>query len=339
MEERTAESSKLNPHLTDLPPLLTVLPPVCRCAYADNFMDTHRGIYDELIQPTTAMPRIKAAVLDTGLDVGHPSIQANMERIRDVKSWLPANHVTNGGDICGHGTHVTGLLLDMAPDCDVYVAQVADTDPLSPRQIAEAIDHAVTGWQVDIISMSFGFLDEREQGCSELRDAILRAHTSGVLMFAAASNVGAHGMGPAFPARLTNVFCIYSGDGMGNCSRTSPTARRHGFNFLTLGEGVESAWPRPLSQYPWTKRKSGTSFATPVAAGIAAVLLLYGCQNLPLEDAKKFKEYDKMRDLLFHISNERHGYNVLSLSNFFNRTPEERKLLLNNILEGRPWRT
>ncbi|KAK4102094.1 subtilisin-like protein [Parathielavia hyrcaniae] len=184
------------------------------CAYADNFMNTHRGIYEEVIQATTAMPRVKVAVLDTGLDVGHPSIQANIERIRDVKSWLPANRATKGGDTCGHGTHVTGLLLDMAPDCDVYVAQVADNDLVPPHQIAKAIDHAVTAWQVDIISMSFGFLDEREQGCGELRDAILQAHASGVLMFAAASNVGAHGMAPAFPARLSNVFCIYSGDGM-----------------------------------------------------------------------------------------------------------------------------
>ncbi|KLU82019.1 hypothetical protein MAPG_01098 [Magnaporthiopsis poae ATCC 64411] len=309
------------------------------CAYADNFISTHRGIYDELIQTTATIPRVKVAVLDTGLDVDHPSILANKERIRDVKSWLPASRVTNGDDICGHGTHVTGLLLDMAPDCDVYVAQIADNEPLSPHLIAKAIDHAVTAWQVDIVSMSFGFLDEKEQGCGELREAVLRAHASGVLMFAAASNVGAYGMAPAFPARLSNVFCIYSGDGMGNCSRTSPTARRHGFNFLTLGEGVESAWPRLLSQNPWTKRKSGTSFATPIAAGLAAALLLYAHQNLPPEDAKKFKEYDKMRDWLFHASNERNGYDALSLSNFFNRAPEERRLLLNSILEGRPWRT
>lgn len=311
----------------------------CRCAYADNFIKTHRSIYDELIQTTTNIHRVKVAVLDTGLDVSHPSIQANIERIRDVKTWLPANRETSGGDVCGHGTHVAGLLLDMAPDCDVYVAQIADNNPLSPHQIAKAIDHAVTEWQVDIISMSFGFLDEREQGCAELREAILRAYTSGVLIFAAASNVGAHGTAPAFPARLSNVFCIYSGDGMGNCSKTSPTASRHGFNFLTLGEAVESAWPRPLSQYPWSKRKSGTSFATPIAAGLAAILLLYAYQNLPLDGAKQFKEYDKMRDWLFHASNERNGYNVLSLNNFFNRTPEERRLLLTNILDGRPWRT
>ncbi len=276
------------------------------------------------------------AVLDTGLDVNHPLIRIYEERIREVKSWLPADRETNGGDVCGHGTHVTGLLLDMAPDCDVYVAQIADTKPLSPDQIAEAIHHAVTTWKIDIISMSFGYLDEREQGCDKLREAILQANASKVLMFAAASNVGAHSSSPAFPARHPSVFCIYSGDGPGNFSKTSPTASKHDVNFLTLGEGVESAWPQSLSQDPWTKRKSGTSFATPIAAGLAAALLYYVCQILPLEDAKKFKEYDKMRDLLSQNSNERSGYHVLSLDNFFSkRTPDERRSLLNIILEGR----
>ncbi|KAK3896449.1 peptidase S8/S53 domain-containing protein, partial [Staphylotrichum tortipilum] len=222
----------------------------------------------------------------------------------------------------------------------VYFAQVADTVPLPPRQIAKAIDHAVVEWQVDVISISFGFPDETEQGCDELRAAVHRAHAAGVLLFAAASNVGAHGI-PAFPARQTGVFCIYAGDGKGNSSRTCPTASRYDVNFLTLGEGVDSAWPKYLapgsSQFLWTKRKSGTSFATPIAAGLAATFLLYARQNLTADEAKKFKEYDKMKDLLARNAHERHGYHVLSLDSFSKRTPEERKLLMKNIMEGREW--
>ncbi|EAQ84991.1 hypothetical protein CHGG_09005 [Chaetomium globosum CBS 148.51] len=190
-----------------------VLPDVA--AHADSFINHHRNFYDNLIQNTPDIPRIKVAVLDTGLDVGHPSIQANVEQIKDVKSWLPANSATTGSDPCGHGTHVIGLLLDVAPDCDVYVAQIADNkNPLSLHQIAKAVDHAVAVWQVDIISMSFGVLDEREDGCDELRAALLRAHAAKVLMFAAASNTGGVDPAPAFPARLSNVFCIYSGRGV-----------------------------------------------------------------------------------------------------------------------------
>jgi len=186
--------------------------------------------------------------------------------------------------------------------------------------------------------MSFGFPDEGTPGCDALRNAILQAHASGILMFAASSNVGAHGTAPAFPASHSNVFCIYSGDGMGNCAPTNPTARKHLYNFMTLGEAVESAWPRALCANPWKKRKSGTSFATPVAAGIAAFLLLYAQQTLPPEQAAQFKQYDKMREWLFHMSNERGGYNVISIGGFFDREARERKILLNNMLDGKSWK-
>ena len=195
-------------------------------------------------------------------------------------------------------------------------------------------------WKVDIISMSFGFPDESELGCGELRDAIFTASAKGVLIFAAASNSGVHRAAPAFPARLSNVFCVYSGDGAGNSAPTNPNPRRHCHNFMTLGEAVESAWPRSLcAGPPWKMRKSGTSFATPIAAGIAAFLLLYAMQNLPPEDAKKLRQFDKMVDLFFHLSNnERNRYNVLTLDEFFRRPAEQRNSLLLGLLEGKPWK-
>jgi hypothetical protein len=222
----------------------------------------------------------------------------------------------------------------------------------------QAVRHAVNEWHVDIITMSFGFQDENEPGCLELGDAIGFAHASKVLLFAAASNVGAHAPRPAFPARMSKVFCIYSGDGMGTCARTCPTASNNRFNFLTLGEAVESSWPRDLCQKhqaavlagtapigrgslnatTLTNRKSGTSFATPIAAGIAAFLLLYAAQTLPEERAKMLKDHDKMEDFLYHLSYRRDGYDVLSITGFFARPEEERKMMLESLLDGRPWK-
>ncbi|KAH6633954.1 peptidase S8/S53 domain-containing protein [Chaetomium sp. MPI-SDFR-AT-0129] len=215
------------------------------CNLADSFINTHRDLYDELIEDPMTVPRVKVAVLDTGLDERHPYIYDNSARIREVRNWLPRHHESTGVDSRGHGTHVTSLLLDVAPDCDVYCAHVAETDtvPLPPSQIAKAIDHAVAEWQVDVISMSFGFPDETKPGCDELRAALRRAQAASVLLFASASNIGAHGI-PAFPARQSGVFCIYAGDGKGNSSRACPTAREDDVNFLALGEGVKSAWPR-----------------------------------------------------------------------------------------------
>lgn len=84
--------------------------------------------------------RIKVAILDTGLDVGHPDIKAREERIKDIRSWvngLNGERDPKAGDSSGHGTHVTSLLLDVAPDSDIYVARIAEHDPESPDQIAK----------------------------------------------------------------------------------------------------------------------------------------------------------------------------------------------------------
>jgi hypothetical protein len=75
--------------------------------------------------------RTRIAILDTGIsfpreaeDVGY------MDRIMGIKSWLgdPANtdpELNRGDrDLDGHGTHAAALLLQVAPDVDVYVARV-----------------------------------------------------------------------------------------------------------------------------------------------------------------------------------------------------------------------
>jgi subtilisin family serine protease len=92
---------------------------------------------------------IKVAVLDTGLDIGHPDIQAARERIKAVWSWVHApdgERQTKPGDPCGHGTHVTSLLLGVAPDCDIYVAQIADSQEpqsISANRIAKVCQKAL----------------------------------------------------------------------------------------------------------------------------------------------------------------------------------------------------
>lgn len=112
-----------------------------RCQSADERIKEYKDHYEtaiEDVQPEA--PRVRVAILDTGLDLGPPLIRGNVDRIVEVKSWLPPRdgQTANGTDTTGHGTHVTGLLLTTAPDCDVYVAQIADENGLiSPGQIAK----------------------------------------------------------------------------------------------------------------------------------------------------------------------------------------------------------
>ena len=95
--------------------------------------------YDSHIPEPGAKPKVRIAVLDTGVDLNHPDM--NSERIQSVRSWVNGKNGEEedrgGGDESGHGTHTAGILLDLAPDADIYLAQIATKKPSSPGQIAK----------------------------------------------------------------------------------------------------------------------------------------------------------------------------------------------------------
>lgn len=171
--------------------------------------------------------------------------------------------------------------------------------------------------------MSFGFPTRNIDGYSELERAIENAYSKRILLFAAASNSGAN-LDRAYPARDQNVICIHSTDANGNRSKFSPTAISDNVNFATIGEAVESAWPVQLCDEnldtTYVKYKSGTSFATPIAAGIAAFLLQYAKLHLTKDHVYMLKRHSGMKAVLRKItkkseeSKNRDGYHYIALS-------------------------
>lgn len=185
----------------------------------------------------------------------------------------------------------------------------------------QAIDYAVEQWKVDIISMSFGFPSRDVEGYDELESAIHNAYSAHVLLFAAASNSGAN-LDRAYPARDENVICIHSTDANGNRSPFSPTALSNALNLATVGEAVESAWPVHLCEtHLAVKRKSGTSYATPIAVAIAVFLLQYVRLYLP-ENAYMLKRQSRMKAVLRKISEKslesrpRDDYHFVALNRY-----------------------
>ncbi|OBT94327.2 hypothetical protein VE01_07702 [Pseudogymnoascus verrucosus] len=227
--------------------------------------------------------RIGIAVLDTGIYMKDDFIDLKENRTRVTYQSFVTGDTSpkEPSDLVGHGTHAAGLLLCVAPNAEIYVAKISDTDGIHvPQEIANAIRHAVDIWHVHIISMSFGF-DELtlERDC--IRSAILHAHYKGTVLFAAARNNG--GLKQiAYPASETEVICINSTDGEGNPSSFNPSSKNDK-NFGTVGEAVLSSWP-----HSGKKRMTGTSFATPIAAGIAAFTMDF------MEQKKKgWSEHDQ----------------------------------------------
>jgi subtilisin family serine protease len=127
---------------------------------------------------------------------------------------------------------------------------------------------------VDIISLSWGLPKEVEG----IKKALKLANSKGIIALAAAGNEGLN-RNISFPASMDGVFCIGATDGLGNRRKFSawdPDVEM----YATLGEAVSGARDthkpcaclKPCLSH---QRKDGTSAATPVAAGIAALFIEY----------------------------------------------------------------
>lgn len=151
--------------------------------------------------------------------------------------------------------------------------------------------------------MSFGFTSVE----ANIHSAISRAYKKKIIVFAAASNGNSESI--SFPASSPHVICISSADGYGNNSIFNPPLKEGKDNFSVLGEAVESFWPASLGHGP-TARKSGTSYATPIAAGIAALVLQFARQNLPADspELSAVSSPEGMRLLFSYMSSSRQGF-------------------------------
>ena len=98
-----------------------------------DWKDEYERVYYENIREPPRTP-VKIAILDTGIDVGHPAF-ANVN-IKLRRNWISeTKEDTHDGD--GHGTFTTGLVADYAPDSELYIARIAEKSPCPPTVIAE----------------------------------------------------------------------------------------------------------------------------------------------------------------------------------------------------------
>lgn len=162
-----------------------------------------------------------------------------------------------------------------------------------------------TEQRADMISMSFGYSDD--QPC--IRSAIRRSidlRDESIIYFAAASNSGSN-ESEAFPARLHSVISVRATDSQGQFEGFNPPRHNLEKNAIgTLGRDVPGAWN---SEYDATEKySSGTSVATAVAAGLAAVLLGYvqvqsARETFPMVDSR-LRTREGMQAMFMELSQE-----------------------------------
>ncbi|KAF8847589.1 subtilisin-like protein [Acephala macrosclerotiorum] len=266
---------------------------------------------------------VKIAVIDTGVDFSHPSFK---DFIKSGQLDRGLDLVDNGEcmvDHDGHGTHTCHLLFKTAPYAKVYPMRVFKTmaaDKSTPELINKAIHHAIDIWDVDIISMSFSFHEE-ELKIRQALEFVASRTNKPVLLFAAASNnrgLLRHRIG--YPARDTDhVICVNSSKAPDRKSDFSPAGLSGRPNISVVGEDVEAAWPLHLNNGKEVRRMRGTSCATPIAAGIAALILEFSRKDAPeveilSERVAYLKQTSGMRSVLKRCMTDNHGderYNFL----------------------------
>jgi subtilisin family serine protease len=123
-----------------------------------------------------------------------------------------------------------------------------------------------------VISLSFGYRQEQTSIKDAIRKAEYDRHDS-ILFFAAASNFGANEP-EMFPASHESVISIRATDPDGGFERYNPPRNKtEGIVYGTLGKDVPSVALSSSSQ--GIAYDSGTSVATPIAAGAAAAIMGY----------------------------------------------------------------
>jgi subtilisin family serine protease len=169
------------------------------------------------------------AVIDTGIDSGHPDLSGKIAQ--SIDNDAIANHGGAGSDENGHGTHVASLacaagdngvgIVGVGLDCRLLVFKSDLGDGSVARSIVQATD-----LKADAINMSFG-TDGTTPPAQAITDAVNYAVAHDVVLVAAAADAPVEEQGdPANLLQPTGSGAdITAGRGLSVTAATSADAR------------------------------------------------------------------------------------------------------------------
>ncbi len=258
---------------------------------------------------TTGSEKVVVAVIDSGVDYTHSDLANNIwvrpatvppyeDRqlgiIQDLHGYNALENNADPMDENGHGTHCAGIIGAEGGN-NLGIAGVNWTVQIMPlkfmnaggfgntKDAIEAINYVIDrkehGVNVRVISASWG----STQKSSALEDIIRKANEAGILFVAASGNASANtDRSPHYPSsynvpNVISVAALDRNDQLASFSNYGPKS----VHIAAPGKDILSTWLNDDYEV-----HSGTSMATPVVAGVAALLLARE-PNLSVEQLRR----------------------------------------------------
>src|SRR5689334_316753 len=245
---------------------------------------------------TTGSDKVVVAVLDSGVDYTHEDLAPNMwtrpanlapyhdnelGTIDDTNGFNAIDNASDPMDENGHGTHCAGIIGAEGSN-DIGISGVNWKVRIMPLKFMNAggfgttkdaieainyvIDRKKAGVNVRIISASWG----STQKSRALEDVIRKAYENDILFVAAAGNATTNNdRNPHYPSSY-NVPNVVSVAALNRNDELAPFSNWGAKSVAIGAPGVDilSTWLQ--NGY---EEKSGTSMATPVVSGVAALIV------------------------------------------------------------------
>jgi subtilisin family serine protease len=245
---------------------------------------------------TTGEDDIVVAVLDSGVDYTHSDLQNNiwvrpdnirqyadreLGSIEDIHGYNAVENTGDPMDENGHGTHCAGIIGAEGGN-EIGISGVNWKVKIMPlkfmnaggfgtsKDAIEAINYVIdrkrAGVNVRVISASWG----SKMPSRALEDVIREAHEAGILFVAASGNDGVNmDQWPQYPAayKLANVISVAALNRRDELASFSNYGARS-VHVAAPGANILSTWLG--NEY---EERSGTSMATPMVSGVAALVL------------------------------------------------------------------